>query len=62
MDDYRDVDAAVKKVVKAKLAAYNSAARKFIAKVDRGQARSTETYNELKAALAMPKKVSGYGL
>lgn len=30
---------------------FKAAAKKFIAKVDSGQARSVETYRELKAAL-----------
>lgn len=35
------------------LEAFKAAARKFIGKVDAGKARSTETYNDLKAALEM---------
>lgn len=62
MDNYSDVDERVKKVVKAKLAAYNKAAKKFIDKVESGQAKSRETYRELKAAFEMPEDVAGYGL
>lgn len=36
--------------LRAALAAYDAAADKFIAKVERGDARSRETYAELKAA------------
>lgn len=37
------------------LDAFIAAAERFIAKVDSGQARSTVTYNELKAALEIVK-------
>lgn len=43
-------------VLRAKVQAYNAAADKFIAKVERGDARSRETYAELKAARALPEK------
>jgi hypothetical protein len=38
--------------LKRALAGYNTAARKFVAKVDSGKARSVETYADLKACLA----------
>lgn len=62
MDDYRDVDDEIVERLKAKLNAYNKAAKKFLDKVDSGNARSVETYRELKAAYNLPEDVSGYKL
>lgn len=60
MNDYSDVDDRLKKLVKAKLAAYNKAAIKFMAKVENGQARSKVTYQELRDAFLMPEDIGGY--
>lgn len=35
---------------------YDAAARRFIEKVETGRARSTETYSDLKAALALSEE------
>lgn len=44
-------------VVIAVLKAYNDAADKFIAKVDRGDARSRETYADLTRARALARRL-----
>jgi hypothetical protein len=62
MDDYSDVNDIIIKRLKAKLAAYNKAADKFIEKVRTGKARSVETYNDLVSARSMPEDVAGYKL
>lgn len=62
MDDYSDIDAQLKKLIKAKLSAYNKAAVKFMSKVENGQARSKVTYQELRDAFLMPEDIGGYKL
>lgn len=56
MDDYSDLDDAVDKAIREALAAYDVAAARFIEKVDNGEARSTRTYNDLKACMVKSKK------
>jgi hypothetical protein len=44
-------------IIDEALRLYNAAADKFIAKVDNGQARSVETYAELKRARELARKL-----
>jgi hypothetical protein len=57
MDDYSDVNDEIVRRLKAKVAAYNKAADKFLEKVRTGKARSVETYNDLVTARSMPEGV-----
>lgn len=50
------IDSEIIDKLRYALRLYDRAAEKFIAKVDRGDARSTETYRDLKDALKTSKE------
>lgn len=57
MDDYRDLDEIVIRLLRAKVKAYNAAADKFIKKVESGKAFSKETYADLKYARDLKENI-----